>query len=396
MQHAITRDGERSQERHSRCLGSRGRGGETGFAQAGQARVVVVTGDIDERGEQRDRLVATTGSVERLGRPRTKRVVARRILELSKHRLDAVTHARTIKSQHAMTPEDRTPFAVQCEALCPGFRVVEPLRLARKSELLAGVVDGAPVLAKRLAKPNPVWAWYLAREIAIYRAFAEMPPPVRVPRLIAADDDTLVIERLPGGAIARRRRPAAELARDVVGQILATFDAFAHWTGRVPHEVPDRRVLAQLRGRFLEDPTAPIEWVTAGIARACTRNIFDADVRDRALAALAGAVAVPSHGDLLLRNAFLVDGRFALVDWECAGLHVATWDRALLWTQLGAASRRVVEESIADGSRRAFFALVVFALAREVAFLEAFRVERGDPRLNEVFAELHAAAAELA
>ncbi len=35
------------------------------------------------------------------------------------------------------------------------------------------------MIAKRLLAPNPVWAWYLAREIAMYRAFTAQPPAWR-------------------------------------------------------------------------------------------------------------------------------------------------------------------------------------------------------------------------
>ncbi len=73
-----------------------------------------------------------------------------------------------------------------------------------------------PVIAKALVRPNPVWAWYLAREVAMYRAFAESPPPLRVPRLIVADDDLLVIERVAGAPVGARRRPAAALPAPTV------------------------------------------------------------------------------------------------------------------------------------------------------------------------------------
>jgi hypothetical protein len=294
-----------------------------------------------------------------------------------------------------MTPERRTAFAARCAALCPGFRALAPVR-ARKSELLAGELAGMPVIAKRLARPNAVWAWYLAREIAIYRAFAALPPPLRAPRLVAADDELLIIERFEPAPIAAKRRPAAELPRAAVERWLAGLDALAGYRGALPSEPPGAAVRTQLRARLLEDPTAPLAWVTDGLARAHARHIFDGDVRDRALAALAEhAPLAPSHGDVLLRNAFVIDDQPALVDWECAGLHVADWDRALLWTQLAPASRAVVEEALATGPRRrAFFALVVFALAREVVFLEAFRVARDDARMRPVLDEL-AAAAEL-
>jgi hypothetical protein len=289
-----------------------------------------------------------------------------------------------------MTPEERAGFAA---ALCPGFRATAPVH-ARKSELLAGELDGAPVIAKRLVRPNAVWEWYLAREIAVYRAFVATPPPIRVPRLIAASEDLLVIERLPGSAIAKRRRPHAELAPKTVLALIAAHDRFATWTGQFSGVQPTGAVRGQLRQRLLEDPSAPIEWVRDGIARSCERGIFGAETQHRALAALAAhAPIAPSHGDLLLRNAFL-DGEVVLVDWECAGPHVADWDLALLWSQLAVSGRELVEAAIGGGPRRrAFLALVVFALAREVVFLEAFRAgpeHRGMLRVREELVEAEA------
>src|SRR5687767_2199326 len=109
-----------------------------------------------------------------------------------------------------MTPAADSAFAARCRAVCPRFRAIGALR-ARKSALLVGDVDGQPVVAKQLARPNQVWAWYLAHEIAVYRAFAAVPPPFRVPTLVAASDDILVIERIAGEPAATRRRSAAML-----------------------------------------------------------------------------------------------------------------------------------------------------------------------------------------
>jgi hypothetical protein len=74
----------------------------------------------------------------------------------------------------------------------PRFIPLGAPRRARKSELLWGQLDGAPVIAKRVARPNPVWEWYRDRELAMYRAFAEQPPGVRAPRLVAADGGVLI------------------------------------------------------------------------------------------------------------------------------------------------------------------------------------------------------------
>ena len=255
-----------------------------------------------------------------------------------------------------MTPVADTAFAARVRALCPGFEPIEELP-ARKSQLLAGTFDGAPVVAKRLARANDVWAWYFAREVAIYRAFAASPPPVRVPKLYVATDDVLVIERLPGEPLATLRSPQADLAEPTIRGLVETHLRLATYHD-MPSEPPPPGVVAQLRQRFLEDPTAPLEWIRDGIARATRRGILPARsyVVDDAVAT--------SHGDMLLRN---VIGD-SLTDWECAGLHHAEWDLALLWTQLAPARRPLVEA----GRSASFLSVVAFALAREVSILQGF------------------------
>jgi hypothetical protein len=267
-----------------------------------------------------------------------------------------------------VTPEPDTGFAERVRTLCPRFRATETLP-ARKSELLAGDIDGVAVVAKRLAKPNDVWAWYLAREIAIYRAFAAEPPPVRVPALHAAGDDFLVIDRVAGAPIARRRNPLAELDDGVLHELLAILDRIATWRIALPSEPPHSSVLAQLRTRFLEDPTAPVEWIRDGISRSAHRELIATRAAAKILSTIDDDIA-PSHGDVLLRNAIIDGGNITFVDWECAGPHHVDWDLALLWTQLHPSKRPIVE---AAARSRAFFGIVAFALCREIAILRAFR-----------------------
>ena len=66
-----------------------------------------------------------------------------------------------------------------------------------------------PAVAKCLLDQSPAWAERFRHEIAAYRAFVRHRPPVRVPRLVAADPDdcTLVIERMPGRVAALARHP---------------------------------------------------------------------------------------------------------------------------------------------------------------------------------------------
>ncbi len=259
--------------------------------------------------------------------------------------------------------------------MCPGFRAIEALP-ARKSEVLAGEIDGEPVVAKRLARANDVWAWYFEREVAIYRAFVERPPPFRVPALRAASAGLLVIERMPGAPFAVRRSPQAEVAE--LDKVLALEHQITTYDFPTTPR-PSPAVRSQLRARFLEDATSP-DWIRDGIARAARRKLLPANTAAK-IAMQLEDVTAPSHGDLLLRN--VIGG--VLVDWECAGRHLVDWDLALLWTQLAPAQRPRVE---AAAKSRAFFGIVAFALARELSFLHAFRKGPRHANVSRITAEL--------
>jgi hypothetical protein len=300
-----------------------------------------------------------------------------------------------------MAPDLDPGFLARAAALC-AFRATGEVLPARKSQLALGEVAGRSAIAKRVARAadgavNAVWAWYFAREVAIYRVFAARPPPVRVPELFGADDDVLVIERLPGAPLARRRRPHAELSRDRVAALLEMRRSFAAYPDDLPSTPPPPRVRSQLRARLLEDPTAPLAWITDGLTRAATRGwLDDAHARDAREAIAAYPAVAPSHGDLLLRNVIEDAGSIGLVDWECAGGHAADWDLALLYTQLAPAARAPIDEAIGTGVRaRAFAALTVFAFARELAFLDAFRAASDDPARLGVAREIDDMAARL-
>jgi Phosphotransferase enzyme family len=275
-----------------------------------------------------------------------------------------------------VTPELDTGFTMRCQRLCPGFRAIGTLP-ARKSEVIVGeLYDGTAVIAKQLARPNDVWDWYLKREIAIYRAFTAKPPPFRVPRLYASSDDVLVIERIFGEPLARRRSPLA-IVQDLDG-LLALRDRIAMYEFPVTEEAPPA-VRQQLRARFLEDPTDP-QWIREGIARCAKRGLLPPAIGARVIAYLEEIVAA-SHGDLLLRN--VVGG--VLVDWECAGPHLVDWDLALLWTQLAPQQRPIVEEAARTES---FLGIVAFALCREISFLHAYGKGPRHARLARITREL--------
>lgn len=298
-----------------------------------------------------------------------------------------------------MTPDPDSGFAEACRQVCPAFRATGPRLRARKSSVLPGDIDGVAVIAKRVAKDSDVWRWYFARETAIYR---ERSGSLPMPRLIAADDSILIVERVPGEPLGRRRDPRAALPAAALDELIAIHCRIARSTGAWPTIEPTPRVRSQLRSRLLEDPTAPVEWVRAGVERVVSRRIVPRDLGQRMTSAIdAHAEIAPSHGDPLLRNAIgeHIDERWriTLVDWECAGLHLADWDLALLYTQLTAESRAPIEREVrsSDARWRCFVALVAFAIAREISFAIAFRTPDEHPRLVRRRAELVAVGALL-
>ncbi len=296
-----------------------------------------------------------------------------------------------------MTPDPSTGFAARVAELCEGFVATGEPRKGRKSELLGGWLGSDRVIAKRLLQPHVVWDWYFAHERAVYAAFSSTPPPIRVPRLYASTDDVLVIERFDA-PLARLRRPAAELSPAMVAAAIGYLERLSGWEAPWPADPLPAAVRGPMRQRLLEDPVEPA-WVRDGLVRCHGRGWIDDATRDAALAALdAHAPVATCHGDLLLRNAMTTgDGELVLVDWECAGRYVADWDLALLWTQLADTGRRAVEAAVAGSEprRRTFHALVVFALCREVSFLEAFHIPREHKGRAIVERELDAQATVL-
>jgi hypothetical protein len=157
-------------------------------------------------------------------------------------------------------------------ASLPGFQLHGPAQQTTKSLLLRGRLDGAEVLVKKLLRPESVWGWYFARELAIYRVFSEEPPPVRVPRLIEADDagGLLVLELLRGRPLAVNRRIEAALSpgtQQELRRICRELGAWRRGLERIPSEAPRPEQRRVMRDRLLEDPSAPLGWVQEGLDR---------------------------------------------------------------------------------------------------------------------------------
>ncbi|MDF6022891.1 aminoglycoside phosphotransferase family protein [Streptomyces sp. JH34] len=250
--------------------------------------------------------------------------------------------------------------------ICPEFNPVQVLRRSGRSVLVVGTTGRATAVAKCLLDHSPAWTERFRHEIAAYRAFVRHRPPVRVPRLIAADPEncTLVIERMPGRVAALTRHPAeapprADL-RAVLGAVsrvnawrppAGLFDAPLDYAARIAHY----HELGLFRDRDLGD----LQKLLHGLAHAGGRQ----------------GMGQFCHGDALLSNILLPPTGPVLVDWEHAGWYLPGYDLATLWAVLGDApsSRRQISQlAQASGAaaRDAFLVNLMIVLTREIRTYE--------------------------
>lgn len=278
-------------------------------------------------------------------------------------------------------------------AAAPKIGALEPLGRSLKCEVLGGILDGAPVVAKVLTHRDPVWRWYFEREA---RVLERLPRPIAAPALIACDlaAGVMILERREGRPLARHRKVSGPVDGAVIDAALAiagragSADLDAVDSGPPPQAIRD-----EMRRRLLEDPTAPRAWFVEGIDRCRALGLVGETHAERLRALLGAAEIAAGHGDLLPRNILAGAGvslPVTVIDWECAGRHLRDWDRALLWANLTPAGRARVEASVAPERIEAFRALCAFALAREVKFARSLSPSRA--RLE---ADLAAALAHL-
>ncbi|MCH0565759.1 MULTISPECIES: aminoglycoside phosphotransferase family protein [unclassified Streptomyces] len=250
--------------------------------------------------------------------------------------------------------------------ICPEFTPVQVLRRSGRSVLLVGTTGRSTAVAKCLLDHSPVWAERYRHEIAAYRTFVRHRPPVRAPRLVAADPDNcvLVVERMPGRVAALQRHPVDAPPRADIRAALSavcrlnawrppvgTFDAPLDYAARISryHE------LGLLTDRDLGD----LQKLLHGIAHAAGR----------------GGTGQFCHGDALLSNMLLSPAGPVLVDWEHAGWYLPGYDLATLWSVLGDApvARRQISQ-LAQGAgpaaRDAFLVNLMLVLTREIRTYE--------------------------
>ncbi|MER7764925.1 aminoglycoside phosphotransferase family protein [Streptomyces sp. NPDC097619] len=252
--------------------------------------------------------------------------------------------------------------------ICPEFAPVQVLRRSGRSVLLVGTTGRTTAVAKVLLDHSPAWAERYRHEIAAYRAFVRHRPPVRVPRLIAADPEncTLVVERMPGRVAALQRHPVEAPPRADIRTALGALYRVNQW--RPPTELFGRPLDYASRisryhelGLLTDRDLGDLQKLLHGVALAGARN--------------PGSQWQFNHGDALLSNLLLSPAGPVLLDWEHAGWYLPGYDLATLWTVLGdapAARRQISQHAQAAGpvARDAFLLNLMLVLTREIRTYE--------------------------
>ncbi|MBZ4324031.1 phosphotransferase [Streptomyces huiliensis] len=257
-------------------------------------------------------------------------------------------------------PELRSLIA-SVHHVCPEFAPGQVLRRSGRSVLLVGTAGRTGAVAKCLLDRSPAGTERFRQEIAAYRTFVRHRPPIRVPRLIAADPENgvLVVERMPGRPAATRRHPSDTPPRADVRVALGAVCRVNLWQPPV--------------GMF----DMPLDY-----AKHITRYhelglLTDRDMGDlqKLLHGLAHVQGQFCHGDAQLANMLLSPAGPVLVDWGQAGWYLPGYDLATLWTVLGdapLARRQISQHAQAAGttSRDAFLVNLMLVLTREIRTYE--------------------------
>lgn len=259
----------------------------------------------------------------------------------------------------------RTAIA-SVQRICPEFNPVQVLRRSGRSVLLVGTTGRVTAVAKCAVDPSPARAQRIQHEIASYRSFVRHRPPVRVPRLIAADPDngTLVIERMPGRAAALQRHPVEAPPRADVRAVLGAVCRLNQWkppTGMfdAPLDYAERISRYHHLGLLTDRDLGDLQQLLHGIARSSGRQ----------------GLRQFCHGDALLSNILLSPAGPVMVDWEHAGWYLPGYDLATLWSVLGDApmARRQISQLAQTGgpaARDAFLVNLMLVLTREIRTYE--------------------------
>ena len=221
-------------------------------------------------------------------------------------------------------------------------------------------------VAKCLLDHSPAWAERFRHEIAAYRAFVRHRPPVRVPRLIAADPGQLHAgdraDAGPGGGAARGTRPRPRPA-PTYGPRSARSAGSTPGGRRPGCSTPrwtTRRRIARYHelGLLTDRDMGDLQKLLHGLAHAAARRAWASSVT-------ATRCSPTSCSPRPAR---------CCVDWEHAGWYLPGYDLATLWSVLGDApvARRQISQlaqHAGPAARDAFLVNLMLVLTREIRTL---------------------------
>lgn len=252
--------------------------------------------------------------------------------------------------------------------VCPDFQPTQVLGRSGRTVLLAGTIGRGQAVAKCLLDQSPSWSERYRREVAAYRAFVRHRPPVRAPKLIAADPETctVVVERVLGRPAGTPHRIADAPEHTQLRAVLSAVTRLNSW--QPPAELFERPLdygrrlaryheLGLLTDRDLDDLHKLLHSVVSSGTRTTALRQF-------------------CHGDARPDNVLLTATGPVLVDWEHAGWYLPGHDLATLWCALGdsLAARRQISQLAQRGgpaARDAFLINLMLVLTQEVRAAEA-------------------------
>lgn len=249
----------------------------------------------------------------------------------------------------------QVPPELLTAAAAVGLTIEKVLRQTEKTLLAKGSLAGTEAAVKYLLDDDPFWAAKWRHELDVYEIFGEVPPPVRVPRLLQTDHERLlVLEWVDGRPVAEERYPQRSLTDAEVDAVLRCVTALNGWTAAAARfsptfDYPERLHRYHDKGYLTDDE------LTALLRLVGTRSGPDQ----------------VNHGDPLASNILIGKaGDAVLLDWEFTGLFQPGFDLAMLHTQLGPgtpAVRERIDAIVAEAGIQESFAInLAVVLTREL------------------------------
>jgi len=267
--------------------------------------------------------------------------------------MNLTTRPPVTASPASPPPQAAIPHRLRGRLVALRVDAAESLHATDKSVVLAGRWHGKPIVVKLLVTDDPYWVQRFNDEQARYARLNVTPPPVRIARLLHAEEGLTILQRLPGTRLGNARYPDT-VAADKVAQLLDTLDQLHSWRPG-PGVLGDPQPITESQ---LVRHTASGQLTTADLT--AVTGLLERMRRD-------GVGTRPEHGDVLAANVLAaVDGPAGLVDLEHLGRHTPGIDWALLYLLLGPgapAVRPLVLQQVTRQEMQVPFALNLMLLA---------------------------------